>query len=422
MVIRIAKMIHFLVKTCFIFGAILTGMFFAVVWRTYQLTDVDFRYSSMFTSRNNFGLPSLTSDYSLWLKEQGLRSSVIPEEEISFPSLSQTSRETEAAFLTRKVPILCIVFSKGRKKAQAVKETWGKHCNKVLFFGTYIDNSIPVYRYSSLESSHVYFCQIFFRIRHEVELNNFKWILFSHDSSFVILENARKLVAPLNHHDRYFLGRAIKPSFQDLPTNALDSVIVVSSGSLDFIHQYFFTNESSCRKKDFYFSDQNVTVHVSRDFQNSLATMLSFNLSYRTDDGRPKDTRDKLKRARFLPFPLKSHIAPDGIPAYAPFWRHDIFHPGGLGLACCADSAISFGGVSPSQMYLAEYFLYHFAVFRNSPQLLGNRKPPDIVDKRKFFENEEAWNSLDVGLPFIEQKSQRSRKTTPRKKSLWFNF
>ena len=73
-------------------------------------------------------LPKLPrTDYDSWLRSQGLRSRPVSEELVSFGATRPEGKgaQWEHEFLKSKVPVLCLILSKGRGKAKAVKDTWG---------------------------------------------------------------------------------------------------------------------------------------------------------------------------------------------------------------------------------------------------------------------------------------------------------
>lgn len=389
-----------LFKTAITASAIFCGMFFAVIWRSYEVADVDVHYQSYIkTADLNLGqLPE--TDYSEWLKSKGLYSKKLSEEEVSFGP--QKDIKLEADFLKKEVPVLCVIISKGRNKAKAVKDTWSKHCNQVVFYGPYADNVIPVLRYSSLETSHASFCRVLLQLHHKYS-GRFKWLLLAEDSSFVLLENARKYVAPLDADLPYYLGRTVQ-KYSTPPYNAPDSTILMSAGAFELIKKKYFTKNGDCDLKSLL----NETLPMSRNYDVSLGVM--FNHEGQNDSeltAKPMDTRDSKGRARFMAFPPEKLLIPGMISMFNSFWRSNLFMQS-EGENCCSDEAISFSGLTPTQMYLTEYIFYHLSAFRNSPLGLGNKKPK--LSRMSMDRNLMAVSGIEVGSPEIRMINKKTYK------------
>ena len=70
------------------------------------------------------------------------------------------------------------------------------------------------------------------------------------------------------------------------------------------------------------------------------------------------DSRDEEGRKRFFPFVPEHHLVPGHIPKDSWYWKYQ-FYEEEEGLNCCSDFAISFHYVTPKQMYVLEYLIYH---------------------------------------------------------------
>ena len=114
-----------------------------------------------------------------------------------------------------------------KDSAKAIKETWGKRCNKVFFYTAEEGKPlIPVIRTPS-KSAFGLLCD---SIRNIVEEEDFQWLLVTTETTFALPENLRYMliqsllsglhafhsklnrpyVAPLNSSKPYYLGHAMK--------------------------------------------------------------------------------------------------------------------------------------------------------------------------------------------------------------------
>lgn len=100
----------------------------AAIGRPYSLTT-----APSLSRRVAKSVPALYGpSYSSWLATHGLKSRRVSEELVSFGGESKKRFLFEDEFLKQQVPVLCLVLSKGRGKARAVKETWGMFLQVVL--------------------------------------------------------------------------------------------------------------------------------------------------------------------------------------------------------------------------------------------------------------------------------------------------
>lgn len=391
------KSAHFVVFiAAFIFGALL-----ACIWRSIQCSP-KYPQSSSHKLNHQSHLTKnvkisrlIESNYSQWLRDLKLSSDPqLIAEGITSHNLQVTKSSSqeqniplESEYLKKQIPILCLIWSKSRNLANAIKLTWGKSCNKLYFIASYSDSKLDIISYSSLEPSHVSFCKILIKLRIKLKdlQSLFKWIILAQDSSFVIVENARHLVASLNHSSTFYLGRPAKMDQRSPIHNRLDSTIILSIGSINHIYDNFFINLNSCQVKVFNVTGKNnsiETVVISRQMEWSLAEMLN-------SVALPVDVSDD-SGSKFLPMSLMKHLIPGEISPYNPIWRQDVTSVP-TGPRCCSNNLISFNDLTPTHMFLTNYILYHLNVFTHSYS--GFNDQTSIVDSSIIH------NSCDDKVP-----------------------
>lgn len=102
------------------------------------------------------------------------------------------------------------------------------------------------------------------------------------------------------------------------------------------------------------------------------------------------DSRDTNGQGRFFPYDPEAHLIPGHIKD--PWFEEFSYYDPKQGMNCCSDNAISFHYVSPNQMYMLEYLIYHlrpYGIVMNPqplPALSSTSKP--ITDA--FVSSEES--------------------------------
>lgn len=385
-----------LIKLVSLLCSVISGVLFAFVWRNYEQTVVEVQS----THHHIYGHLKNTH-YEQWLQQQSIRRHVLPEEFKSFANDDKNSDFIlESEYLFSKVRVLCLVLTKSRKRAHAVRLTWANHCNEVVFFGPYSDHKIPVMKYPA-STSHSSFCHSFLQMWSQYS-QRFDWLLIASDQSYAIVENLRHYVAPLNASSLYYLGRAVKHYFT-IVYNSAESGIVLSRGAAQAIRAVFH-NTTTCEM-----SSIDGIGSVSRNFDVSIAMILA-----RYGCGAV-DTRDLANRGRFHAFAPEKQLIPGMISIFNSYWRSSVFMSP-EGVDCCSDLAITFSGIDPPAMYLTEYLLYHMSVFSNSPLGLGNRPPPYSAYKVSSDLDKRGADLIEVGTPLIQAIDKRRKKHKKNRK------
>ncbi|XP_049842595.1 uncharacterized protein LOC126293415 [Schistocerca gregaria] len=114
--------------------------------------------------------------------------------------------------LSEKVRVLCVVITQPenhRDKADAVKETWGQRCSQLLFFSSQLDMMLPVVTLNVSEGREVLWNKTKAAVRYAWDkglLRRNEWLLKADDDTYVVMENLRQLLQPLEPEEALYLG------------------------------------------------------------------------------------------------------------------------------------------------------------------------------------------------------------------------
>ncbi|KAG5890617.1 hypothetical protein JTB14_005125 [Gonioctena quinquepunctata] len=283
--------------------------------------------------------------YNRWFQNQGLIKKHILWDTLRYNhNLEHT---TEANYLFHKIRILCVILVRSEKNAKASESTWAKGCNHVQFIEIKTRNKpVPIKRIKE-QSSWILLCKNLKNISGEYD-----WVLIVNDNSFVIMENLRYYLAPLEATAKYYLGYAV--TFWSTIYNSAQAGYVISRGTVDAFREKFTQTDCSTNtywnREDFYLGR-----HLS-----------SLNIT-------PIDTRD-----------------PEGFSRFHPHNWHQLFFPGEdyyktsvFPTKCCSKRSISFQAIEADKMYTYHYLLYTLQIF--SYGNLGNRPLPHITDDKEVW-------------------------------------
>ncbi|XP_061182114.1 glycoprotein-N-acetylgalactosamine 3-beta-galactosyltransferase 1-like [Saccostrea echinata] len=248
--------------------------------------------------------------------------------------------EDAANDLRKKVRVLCWVMTAPKnldKKATAVKNTWGKRCNKVIFFSSETNTSFPTVGLQVSEGrEHLTGKTIqAFKYCYEHYRDQFDWFLKADDDTFMIVENLRYFLSHHSPKSLVFFGHKFKPIVKQGYFSG-GAGYVLSRASLDKFVTEGSVNPFICRQDG-----------GAEDAELGRC-MMKLGI-------KAGDSLDTFGKETFHPFVPIAHLE-----GHHPDWFYKYSaHKPRKGLGCCSDYSISFHYMSPSDMYLMDYLLYH---------------------------------------------------------------
>jgi len=358
--------LHLLKDQKSLFGVgFLLGMLLAVLLHKDEPNDPDLaKYSYDFA-------------YEKWLYSKGLYSTNIDPDLNRYKDKNGTDIEapvkdyTEAGFLYDTVKVLCLVFPGTRDGAATVNRTWGQHCNHMRFYHqTLKDPTIPIRKLAS-GSSFGLLCSSLL----EVTDIDYDWVVVATEDTFVLPENLRYYVSPLNSSDPHYLGHAMR--FWNVVYNWQDAAYTLSRGAVDKL-LYKFNTKEGCESGGKYW--KNGDWYLGKHLHQ-----LGIN---------PVDTRDEEGKGRFNGYSFKKLLFPGAVSGFERYWK-DSLYLSEDGPRCCSNNAVSFHGIlSNSKMYQLEYLFYHLRPFYKGG-VHGNKAAPAPLQS-PHLSWEERWKEEEL--------------------------
>jgi hypothetical protein len=189
--------------------------------------------------------------YKKWFSKQNLKKHAVNYYEVNHSKTAAGGLLTEASYLYNVVHVHCVIFVKKSRNALAIKNTWAKHCNEVIYFGFENSSDISVIVLRP-KSSWQYLCD---SIRYLWQNNKetLHWALFVSDDIFAIPENLRYYVAPLDYNEHHYLGN--DRTFWGKSYNVGEAGYVLSKGVI-YALQTKFNSSESCMKSGKYWRNE----------------------------------------------------------------------------------------------------------------------------------------------------------------------
>ncbi|XP_072394483.1 glycoprotein-N-acetylgalactosamine 3-beta-galactosyltransferase 1-like [Diabrotica undecimpunctata] len=270
---------------------------------------------------------------------------------------------TVANKLYSNVRILCWIMTGPKnheKRAKHVKNTWGKRCNVLLFMSSKEDNSLPSVALPVKEGRDNLWLKTkeAFKYVYKHYYDSADWFLKADDDTYVILENLRYMLLPNKPSEPIYFGCRFKP--------------FVKQGYMSGGAGYVLSKEALKR-----FIEVGLTNSTGCSHANGGSEDVEMGKCMEAVNVKAGDSRDSLGRGRFFPFVPEHHLIPGHVSRSFWYWDY-IYYEAKQGMDCCSDNAVSFHYVSPNQMYVLEYLIYHLRPYGISFHV---EMPPELTEK-----------------------------------------
>ncbi|ESO98079.1 hypothetical protein LOTGIDRAFT_143168, partial [Lottia gigantea] len=167
----------------------------------------------------------------------------------------------------RKVRVLCWIMTQPKqsseKKCQAIRSTWGKRCDVLLFFSSKHDYNFPIIGLNVSEGrNHLTGKTIAaFDYIYKHHFNDADWFMKADDDAYVIVENLKYFLSGKNPEDLVYYGQVFTRYVKPHGYNSGGAGYVVSTEALKRFGQ---RNSSLCPTDGAGISRHAISFHYMR--------------------------------------------------------------------------------------------------------------------------------------------------------------
>ncbi|XP_011210396.2 glycoprotein-N-acetylgalactosamine 3-beta-galactosyltransferase 1 isoform X1 [Bactrocera dorsalis] len=230
--------------------------------------------------------------------------------------------------LSQTIRVLCWIVSNGKhqkSRAQHVKRTWGRRCNKLIFVSWQNDQELGIKPEDSGNSWSK--TQAALKYIYANHLDEADWFFRADDQTYAIMENMRYFLYNYSPETPIYFGHKVKDHI------SANAGYVLSKAALRRFVEKALPNDKLCIRN----STRTESIELSECLEN-VGVILG-------------DSRDRHGCARFVPFRLNKYLTS---------WRRDYtIFKSAEDLTCCSQPVIAYNFVMPYKMYLLDHFIYH---------------------------------------------------------------
>ncbi|XP_052285134.1 glycoprotein-N-acetylgalactosamine 3-beta-galactosyltransferase 1-like [Dreissena polymorpha] len=253
------------------------------------------------------------------------------------------NEDEEARRLEREVRVLCWIMTRPQNldfKATAVRRTWARRCNKVLFISSVTNETFPTIGMDVPEGRDHLTGKAMkaFKYIYDHHMDDADWFMKADDDTYVILENLRYFLSGKNTNEPIYFGQHF--------------TTLVKQGWFSGGAGYVLSKESLRR-----FGTQGSNVSVCR--QEHGPEDVDVGKCMESLGVKVGKSTDKLGRNRFHCFAPETHLK----GGYDDWYYKLDTNGAKKGRDSISNYAISFHYVSPEKMDALEFYIYHLRTY-----------------------------------------------------------
>ncbi|XP_066969174.1 glycoprotein-N-acetylgalactosamine 3-beta-galactosyltransferase 1-like [Macrobrachium rosenbergii] len=265
-----------------------------------------------------------------------------------------------------KTSILCWIMTTPERNSNAiaVKNTWGKRCDKLIFFSDKIAEELEPVKLNGIREERRFLwrkTREALKYLYDHYRNDFDWFYKADDDTYAIIENLRYVLTPYDPEFPIGLGeRAVVQGNKDRSYLGGGAGYVLSRGTLKIYGNVTYHNNSLCPM-----NQQGGEDVVLGQCLTKSGILLG-------------DTRDELGKHRFHQKSPVDYI--QGI--WQKWYPNTMIYTYGKGIDSISETAVSFHDLKDeSHLYIIEFFIYRLQLFGVEGRFKGPEiapLPPDV--------------------------------------------